>query len=133
MGYASERAIRKTLRKLAKQRVGLVLQPGNCWVIEFAVEDTKETDVALKTCHMRGWVEPLTHAIPSAALPHDGKLLPNLEDNFTKLQTLYRLTDSGWAVIHHVQGWLVTSVILALLAVITAFLTLEIAIKSIPH
>lgn len=52
-----ERHIRQTLRRLARQRVALVLQPGNIWVIEYAVPENEETDATLKTCYMRGWVE----------------------------------------------------------------------------
>jgi hypothetical protein len=65
-----ERSIRRILRKLARQRVAMVLQSGNVCVVEKAVEDTAEMDAALKTCHMRGWVEPLENAIPK------GKLTP---------------------------------------------------------
>jgi hypothetical protein len=35
------------------------VQPGNVWVVEKAVEDNEQTDAALKTAFMRGWVEPI--------------------------------------------------------------------------
>lgn len=41
--------IYRILRRLAKQRVRLVLQPGNVWVIEYAVPDDEETDALLKS------------------------------------------------------------------------------------
>jgi hypothetical protein len=50
----SERDIRRTLKSLSRQRVALVLQPGNVWVIERAVEDNEQTDSALKTAKLRG-------------------------------------------------------------------------------
>ncbi len=58
----SERDIRRTLKSLSRQRVALVLQPGNVWVIERAVEDNEQTDAALKTAYMRGWVKLRGHA-----------------------------------------------------------------------
>ena len=66
--------IRRILRRLSKQRVGLVFQPGNIWVIEKAVEDNEETDAALKTCYMRGWVEPLENSVPKGKPKEDGSL-----------------------------------------------------------
>lgn len=66
--------IHRTLRGLAKQRVAMVLQPGNVWVIERALKDTEETDALLKTCYMRGWVEPLEKSIPRGQLNQDGSL-----------------------------------------------------------
>jgi hypothetical protein len=38
--WKKERFIRQTLRRLAKQRIALIAQPGDCWVIENAVIDT---------------------------------------------------------------------------------------------
>jgi hypothetical protein len=48
-----------------------VLQPGNVWVIEKAVPDNLETDADLKTCYMRGWVEPLENSVPKGRLKPD--------------------------------------------------------------
>ena len=92
-----ERFIRRILRKLGRQRVAVVLQPGNIWVVEKAVEDTVETDAALKTCHIRGWVEPLENAIPKGKLSPDGKLPENL---FEGIGPTYKLTSAGWSVIY---------------------------------
>lgn len=64
--------IRRALHLLSKQRVVLVLQPGNVWVIEKAVQDNEDTDAALKTCYMRGWVEPLENSVPKGKLKDDG-------------------------------------------------------------
>src|SRR5665811_548731 len=93
-----ERTIHRTLRKLAKQRIRMVLQPGNYWVIERAIVYGEDTEAALLTCQMRGWVEPIQHAVPSAQLLPDGTLPPNF--SFEKVKTLYRLTSAGWSVIH---------------------------------
>ena len=93
--------IRRTLRKLGRQRVALVLQPHNVWVIENAVPDDEDTDAMLKTCHMRGGgVEPLEHAVPRGQLTPEGALP---QGNVFTVGRLYRLTDSGWAVINRSQ------------------------------
>jgi len=88
-----DRTVDRTLRKLAKQRVRLVLQPGDYWVIDRAIPQDDDTRAALLTCQMRGWVEPLHHALPSAQLTPGGSLPQNI--NFDKMQTLYRLTSAG--------------------------------------
>jgi hypothetical protein len=36
--FLTERAIGQTLRKLSRQRVALILQPGGIWVIERAID-----------------------------------------------------------------------------------------------
>ena len=92
-----EHFIRGVLRKLARQRVAVVLQPGNVWVVERAVEDTGETDAALKTCHMRGCIEPLENAIPKGKLTPDGKLPEKL---LQRTGPVYKLTSAGWSVIY---------------------------------
>lgn len=92
-----EPKVRKTLRQLARQRIRMVLRPGNYWVIERAIARDDDTDAALLTCYMRGWIEPLEHAVPSSKLTNDGKLPPNFQ--FDRLETLYRLTSAGWSVI----------------------------------
>jgi hypothetical protein len=93
-----EKQIRSVLRKLSQQRVALVLQPGNYWVIEKAIGDDEETDTALLTCYMRGWVEPIEGAIPSGRLNPDGSLPSGFQ--FDKVKTHYRLTSAGWSVIN---------------------------------
>lgn len=83
---------------LAKQRVRLVLQPGDYWVIDRAISQDDDTHAALLTCYMRGWIEPLEHAVPSTRLSASGALPPNV--GFDKMETFYRLTSAGWSVIH---------------------------------
>lgn len=113
--------IHRLLRRLAKQRVGLVLQPGNVWVVEFAVEDTEETDALLKTCFMRGWVEPLQDSIPKGRLSPDGSLPSG--PMFQSRGPLWKLTDSGWAVIQRRHEIMVLGIFVAVLGVAVAFIT----------
>jgi hypothetical protein len=119
-----DRTVDRTLRKLAKQRVRLVLQPGDYWVIDRAIPQDDDTRAALLTCQMRGWVEPLQHAVPSTQLTPDGALPPNI--NFDKMQTLYRLTSAGWSVIHR-------SDLIATCALLIAAMSLGLAIFGIAH
>jgi hypothetical protein len=119
-----DRTIYRTLRALAKQRVRLVLQPGDHWVIDNAIPQDDETLAALLTCQMRGWVEPLRHAVPSAQLTAEGSLPSNI--SFDKLQTLYRLTSAGWSVIHR-------SDLIAGCAVLISALSFGLAIFGFVH
>jgi hypothetical protein len=107
--------IREVLRGLSRQRVALVLQPGNVWVIEKAVEDNEETDAALKTCHMRGWVEPLENSVPKGKLKEDGSL-PN-GDLYDSTGPIWKLTDSGWAAINRAHEWTLIGILIAAIGV----------------
>lgn len=110
--------IRRILRRLSKQRVALVLQPGNVWVIEKAVEDNEESDAALKTCYMRGWVEPLENSIPRGKLKEDGSLPDgNLYQSFGPV---WKLTDSGWAAINRAHEWTLISILVGALGILAA-------------
>jgi hypothetical protein len=67
--WKREHFIRSVLKKLSRQRVAVLLQPGDVWVIEKAVNvDDDDVKEALRTCHMRGWVEPLSNSVPRGAL-----------------------------------------------------------------
>lgn len=50
-----ERLIRKALRAIARQRVALILKPGNVMVVENSTPDTDWFNLAVKTAHIRGW------------------------------------------------------------------------------
>ena len=79
-----------------------------------------DIDAALRTCHLRGWVEPVSDdAIPTG-------LAENLQTGrgplFDKTQLIYRLTDSGWNVIHDNHSWVVATFIVAAAALIASIL-----------
>lgn len=119
-----ERKIRHTLRKLSRQRVALVLQPGNVWVIEKAVAEDADTDEALKTCHMRGWIEPLADAVPRGRLASDGTLPADFK--FKDAGTIYKLTSAGWSVVYR-------SYQLAMIAVLISIVSLTVSIANVLH
>ena len=116
-----EWSIYRTLKGLSRQRVALILQPGNVWVIEKALKETEETAANLRTCHLRGWVEPLENAVAQGSLTPEG----NLPDQklFTHVGPIYRLTDSGWAAIHRTHVLILLSTFLALITLIVSLLS----------
>jgi hypothetical protein len=99
---------------MARQRVGMILQPGNVWVIERAVPAGERTAAALRTCHLRGWVEIVENAMPAGDLTSDGRIPDG--QLFTRAEPMYRLTDSGWGVIHRSQTWVIATFLVALLS-----------------
>jgi hypothetical protein len=116
-----EMFIRSVLRRLAKQRVAAILQPGNVWVIEKAVIEDDHVDEALRTCHLRGWVEVLDNAVAAGTLKPDGSLP---EECSMHIKPMYRLTDSGWGVIHGTHAWIVATWV-------TAFATLIASVMGV--
>ena len=121
-GWQRERRIRKVLAGLARQRVALVMQPGNVWVIENALERNGDAEANLMTCLMRGWVEPLHEDMPT------GQLTPDLEFPsgalFTTKQSTYRLTEGGWAALNRAHAWTLVGVSIAALSLIAGIATI---------
>lgn len=118
LGWRREWRIRSVLKQLARQRVALVLQPGNVWVIENAVANNEVTDAALKTCFMRGWGEPLDNSLPIGSLTADGRLPDG--NLFLKRAPIWKVTDSGWAAINRAHEWMLIGVLLAAIGVLVA-------------
>ena len=113
-GMKREWRIRRVLKQVSRQRVALVLQPGNVWVIEKAVKDNRENDAALKACYMRGWVEPLATAVPQGQLDPDG----NLPTDISQSGPVWKLTDSGWAAINRAHEWALFSILVAVIGLL---------------
>jgi len=111
--------IHKILRQLSRQRVGIVLQPGNVWVIERAVTETDKTEAALRTCYMRGWIEPLQDAVPQTNLNEDGSLPSGSTHN--RVGTLWKITDSGWSAIHRDHEWTLIGILIGAISILIAF------------
>ena len=67
---------------------------------------------------MRGWVEPLHDNMPT------GKLEAFLADPhgqmFTENQTLFRLTEGGWAALNRAHVWTLANTLLAIASVAIA-------------
>ena len=117
-----ERFIRKTLRRLSQQRVALILQPGNVWVVEKAVSEGEGEEVAaaLRTCNLRGWVEVHSDAVPHGSLTPEGKLP---EGPLTSgVAPVYKLTEAGWNVIHRSHEWVVATFIVVTITLVATIL-----------
>lgn len=123
-----ERFIRHTLRRLARQRVATILQPGNVWVVQGSPADEPRTDAALSTCLVRGWVEILHHAVPSGEFTKPEEL--TRQDVFPKSKPVYRLTEGGWHAINRTHGWLLATFAVGVLGVIATVAGLWIASAS---
>lgn len=119
-----ERRIRQALRGLARQRVVMILQPGNVPVIEKATNGRiPDLEAVLLTAQMRGWVEVMHHAVPHASLGSDFQLPKEWESQ----EHIYRLTDAGWAAIYRTQGWVVATFIVSLAALIAALVQIAVS------
>ena len=114
-----ERSIRRALHAIARQRVILVLQPGNVPVVERSPPEEEWFDIAVRTCQIRGWVEILYDSIPSRTLAHYKGGEPTFQGDTTH-KTVYRLTEGGWSVIHRSHGWVVATFAVAVLGLIAA-------------
>lgn len=114
--WRREREIRKVLRGLARQRIAVVLQPGGIQVIEKAFKRGGDTEAALATCHMRGWVEVMHDAMPVGDI--DPNNLPNHLPSFTRTETIYRLTEGGWAALNRAHAWSLAGVLIAVLSLV---------------
>ncbi len=108
-----EYSIYKTLRQLAKQRVAMVHQPGNYWVIENAMPMTKQNEENLQTCMMRGWVEILHESVPTQNLTDSMEIKDSVNAGN---QHIYKLTDGGWNAIHRTHVLVVLGLILAVIS-----------------
>ena len=97
----------------------MIFQPDNVWVIERALGHDPDTDAALLTCHMRGWVETLHDAVPKTDLKPDGRLPDNF--NPKRIEPMYRLTEAGWCVIYRTHLWVLATFIVALATLIATF------------
>ena len=117
--WERERQVRQVLRGIARQRVALVAQPGNVWVIERALQRNNDVEAALATCVMRGWAEPLFEDLPTNTLTSEGKVRPG--PLFTRTESHFKLTEGGWAVINRAQMWTMLGVLLAGLSLIATF------------
>lgn len=113
-----ERQIRRTLKRLSRQRVVERLEPGSVWLIERAVSENEPGVAAhLRTCHLRGWVEVVEYA------PH-GAVTAGFDIEYPQdVAPVYRLTEAGWAALKRTHEWVIRTFIVAAAAVAVAILS----------
>jgi hypothetical protein len=111
--------IRRILRKISKQRVALILKPGDVWVIENALQIDETAEAYIATCLMRGWIEILENSVASGQLIKED-MLPNkpLNELFDEAKNIYRITESGWSVINRQKTLLYLTHLLGLMTLI---------------
>ena len=119
--FIYEFKMHRLLRKVGRQRVTMILEPGNVPVIERAISRDEETKVLLLTAEIRGWVEVLHEDLPTGQIDQDGRF--NEEQPFQSLETHWKLTDSGWAAIQRRHQ-------ISLLGLTVALLGLYLAVQA---
>jgi len=105
--YRRERQIRNALRAVARQRVTLILQPGNVMVVELCPPDEEWFHEAMQTSLLRGWVAVLHDGIPTGEISTIGGV-PQLPQR-TQPETMFRLTEAGWAALNRSHEWVVAT------------------------
>ena len=117
-----ERNVREALKLVASQRVVLVLQPGNVFVIENSPKPDW-FEPAVQTALIRGWVAVLHDAVPSGQMDTATSALPDQMPP----RTVYRLTEGGWSVIHGSHGWIVATFLVSFLAMLASLVAIVVA------
>ncbi len=125
-----ERQIRRALRAISRQRVALVLQPGNVQVVELSPPNEEWFEVGVRTCLIRGWVEVLHENLPTGAVRMEGTT-PQPSSQMTP-KTHYRLTEGGWAVLNRSHGWVQATFLVSSLGLVAAVASLAIAWLALP-
>ncbi|HZW13800.1 MAG TPA: hypothetical protein VFF81_11485 [Noviherbaspirillum sp.] len=121
--WKRERAIKKTLRALSRQRVALIGQPGNVLVIERGLPDADSIDEHLHTCLLRGWIEVLHEAIPQGRLSFNHDNAPTTQ-GFTHAKPIYRLTEGGWAVLNRSHAWVLATFVVSVASLMASVLAM---------
>ena len=114
VGWRRERRVRWVLKRLAHQRVIRILNPGSFWLVEKSLPTGDGIQESLRTCHLRGWVEPISPVgIPHIEVTSDGELPSDLAPSH--VDPIYRVTDAGWNQIHNMYGWILATFAVAFL------------------
>jgi len=116
-----ELKIHRLLKKIARQRITMILEPGSVPVIERAVGHDENTKALLLTAQIRGWVEILHENMPTGQINDDGSI--NSEQPFQSIENHWKLTDSGWAAIQRRHQISIFSLVVTLIGVYIALNT----------
>ena len=123
--WERERSIRNVLRRRSRQRVEAI-RPDGVWVVTPAFSQEADEIEAVRTCHLRGWVEPFCNAIPHGQLTADGKLPEG--KLFSGMAPVYRLTEAGWNEIHRLHTWVAVTCAVALISLMATVVGLVVAL-----
>ena len=125
--WRREHRLRRVLRQLSRQRVALVFQPANIWVVERSPERNEEMEAALRTCHIRGWVEVIENAVPTGRLRSAGSLPPG--NPFEGIAPVYRLTQGGWQVINRTYTIIAVTCVVAMATFVAAIIGICLSLR----
>jgi hypothetical protein len=128
--FRDERQVRRALKALSRQRVAMVLQPGNVQVVELSPPDEEWFELGVRTCLIRGWVEVLHENLPTGAVRLDGRT-PVMPSQMAP-KTHYRLTEGGWAVLTRSHGWVLATFLVSSLGLLAAVASLAVAWLTMP-
>ena len=127
--FRRERKIRRALGAISRQRVALVLQPGNVQVIECSPPREEEWfDIGVRTCLIRGWVEVLHDDMPTGKLKFEGSN-PQFPREMPH-ETHYRLTEGGWAVLNRSHGWVIATFIISIIGLLVGLASLFVSLYT---
>ena len=115
VGWKREWLIRRVLKKLSRQRVVGILQPGNVWVIEktLIANQNEDIEAALRTCFMRGWIDVMEENVRHGSPLPDGSVP---KPPFQSVGPTWKLTDSGWAAIQRAHEWQLIGILIAVIS-----------------
>jgi hypothetical protein len=108
----------RLLRRIARQRVTMVLQPGSVKVIGRAIPNDENTLALVYTAEIRGWVELLHPDIPTGRIGEGGDY--SSVPSFSSREHYWRLTDSGWAAIQRRHQLSLLGILVAAIGVYVA-------------
>jgi len=128
--FIRERQVRRALKAIARQRVTLILQPGDVELIELSPPDEEWFQLGMRTARIRGWVEVLHENLPTGTVQMKGNS-PQLPNNMTP-KTHYRLTEAGWAVLNRSHAWVLATFIVSSVALVVSVASLFVSLLSLP-
>lgn len=117
--FQYEQNLLNLLRNIKRQRVVVILDPGDVPVIERAIGHDENTRAMLLTAQIRGWVEVLYENTLTGDVSSSGEI--DVSKPFTSTQTYWKLTDSGWGAIQRRHQLNIFAFVVSVVGVVTAF------------
>ena len=128
--FRRERQVKRSLRAIARQRVAIVLQPGNVQVVERSPPREEWFELGVRTAQIRGWVEVLHENLPTGTVQLQGNV-PRLPTSMEPA-THYKLTEGGWAVLNRDHAWLLATFIVSAVGLVVSAASLAVTWLSMP-
>jgi len=127
--FRRERAVRKALRAIARQRALMFVGPERVMVVENGTPDAEWFDVAVQTCLIRGWIDVLHDSFPSGTLGFRDDGAPIFPE-YMPLKSVYKLTEGGWAALNRSHAWVISTFIIALVTLVVTIAPFLVALLA---